>query len=255
MNEQIRIDIPNFSPEFVKARFIAGNIINDHMEAEKTSKYANPGDWRWIKTKLAWPAFDHMTFGFKNQVFCVVVDLIKNGKSTASKDLLSNLIRECAYNNLIPCVSRIKVPSMSPSGKGWNLISAEDGTPIRPTAMATEERIPLSEWELDNWAVSIVTERLESDGFEILSYSDLLGYAPQIWFNGRDGKPNWLRVKHSLYPLRAEKDAFEAAPNFVRYKGWETEVVFKAQPGESKIYRNEPAQAQFMGMTKINKGA
>jgi hypothetical protein len=242
MDETIRVDEPNFTQEFYKARFTAGTIINEHIE---NSKY--PNDWRWIKTKLAWPAFDHLTFGYRNQVFCVVVDLIKAGKSTATKDLLSNLIRECTYNNLVPCIAPIKVPQMKPVHKGWNLVHAETGEPVRPEGLATEERIPLSEWELDNWAVSIAIQHLEADKYEILSYSDLLGYAPQVWFKDAADKPNWLCVKHSVYPSAAEQ-TFEIAPNFRQYQGWQTEVIFKGN-----LCRNAEVQARYCGMSIINK--
>jgi len=68
------------SRQLLDARNVAGLALQDSFRRE-AGKVDPPRDFRWIKAEFTWPSFDHLTFGYGNQVFSVVVELRDGGQS------------------------------------------------------------------------------------------------------------------------------------------------------------------------------
>jgi hypothetical protein len=55
----------------------------------------------------------------------------------------------------------------------------------------------MSEWELRNFVIQIVRNSIIQDGAsEILSFTDVLGVDPQIWFQDGQGNRAWVIARH-----------------------------------------------------------
>jgi hypothetical protein len=86
-----------------------------------------------------------------------------------------------------------------PERPGWGLVSATTGEPISPPALITEEPIRMTNWELQDFAVQVVRQKLESQGRALMSWQGNPAANPSIWFVGDDG-PEWLIVRPALNP-------------------------------------------------------
>jgi len=85
---------------------------------------------------------------------------------------------------------------MKPLSEGWNLLALETSLPISPPDLVTDKRIEMSEWELRNMAIQIVRDNVEHDGGKVLSFTDIIGVDPQVWFEEKTGKRAWVVVRH-----------------------------------------------------------
>jgi len=72
--------------------------------------------------------------------------------------------------------------------------------PIDPASLITDEDIEMSDWELQDFAVQVVRQCIEEDGFELMSWQSNPEVNPSIWFTGHNG-PEWVMVRAVRYPL------------------------------------------------------
>ena len=87
-----------------------------------------------------------------------------------------------------------------PITSGWGLIDAHNGKPIDPVALVSDERIEMTDWELQDFAVQIVRDHLEKTGKKLMSWQGNPAVDPSIWFIGTSG-PEWIVVRAVRYPL------------------------------------------------------
>ena len=69
-----------------------------------------------------------------------------------------------------------------------------------PAALVTDARIPMTDWELHDFAVQVVRESLEREGCELMSWQGDPEVDPSIWFIGRSGHPEWVVVRAARFP-------------------------------------------------------
>jgi len=194
------IDRPEPSELFLRARNIAGLQLQEQFSKNK-GHIEGPRDYKWIKSELTSPAFDHLTFGYRNQVFSVLVDLCDSQRSHLSEQERDRFIRATSENDLVPCLFTIMLPELEPAQPGWNLTHITTGKSIVPADITTDESIPMSEWELRNFAIQVVRNHLEQEkGGKILSFCDVLQIDPQIWFDDDTGSRCWVLVRHLRQP-------------------------------------------------------
>jgi hypothetical protein len=130
-------------------------------------------------------------------VFSVLVEIVDRGQSSLTEQERSRCVDACTANNLIPCAFKIDARSQRPLSSGWNLTHLTRNTDVIPAKYATAERNPMSEWELRNFAIQIVRGHIEKDmGAKVLSFTDVLGIDPQIWFKESTGGRCWIVVRH-----------------------------------------------------------
>ena len=79
-----QIDPSNPSQEFHRARNAAGVRLQE-MFKKFGDRVEPQHDYRWIKSDLTWPSFDHLTFAYRNQVFSVLVDFIQKSHLKGTK--------------------------------------------------------------------------------------------------------------------------------------------------------------------------
>jgi hypothetical protein len=191
------IDRSNPSPQFLQARNQAGLALQEQFKG-LGGNLEPPADYKWIKADLTWPSFDDLTFGYRNQVFSVLVEPMKGGRSLLSSNTIERCREAARDNHLVPCVFPIEIDSLRPASTGWNLYHLETREPVIPEDIASDEKIPMSKWEMRNFAIQIVISHLEGEeiGARVLSFTDVLGIDPQVWFETPPGSRNWIVVRN-----------------------------------------------------------
>src|SRR5690606_7625075 len=87
----------------------------------------------------------------------------------------------------------------TPDHPGWGLIDASTGEAIHPPARVTEDRIELTDWEVQDFAVQIVRNALRKQGHRVRYSQGQPGVDPSIWFS-ENGQPAWVAVRVARFP-------------------------------------------------------
>lgn len=160
----------------------------------------------------------------------------------------------CSQNNLVPCVFPIDVKTLTPLGKGWNLFNLLTNEPINPITLATDEKVPMSEWEFNNFAIFQVMPFIDKQGLKIHSFCDTPGITPQIWFQDKMGRTAWIIVKYAMYPTKAQdiiiENVEQVASTISAYDGYIARIAF--MPIEKgNCYRKSGFYVSFNGLEKV----
>ena len=187
---------PEPSQQFLQARNIAGTALQG--EFNRAGGKVDPSkDYKWLKAELTWPSLDHLTFAYGNQVFSVLVELVDGQDSSLTQQERDRCIEGASEHNLVPCVFRVNSSDMTPLSDGWNLENLVTHGKVIPEELATAEKIRMSEWELRNFTIQIVcTHITNEESGTVLSFSDMIGIDPQVWFEDTSGNRNWAIVRH-----------------------------------------------------------
>jgi hypothetical protein len=197
MTKTYKIDPPQEpSPAFLNARKIAVRTLQEQFGLHPGGHDRATG-FTWIKVEVTWPSFDHLTFGYRNKVFSILVDLVAAGQSSLSQREISRCTDAARESDLVPCVFSIDAASMRPVAEGWNLRSLLDGRPVDPVQLADGRPTLMSEWELRNFAIQVVRNHIQSAGTgRVGQHCDVVGIDPQVWFEDASGRTCWIIVRH-----------------------------------------------------------
>ncbi len=234
----------NPSELVLRARNLAGQYLERLFSKFNEGKTDQFEQFHWIKTELTSPSFEHFTFGYKNAVFPILVDLIIDGESKLPNEKRQLLCEEALKYNLVPCVFEVVVSQLEPdrnglfngiagkdgynlsvASQGWNLKHAQTGDDIDPLDFGKDFDTLMSEWELLNFAIGVVKNYgVKQDGYEVDSFCDIPGIDPQLWFHGKDGKHSWVvvRFQHVLNESAADefKDFVKQNIQLAPYDGY-----------------------------------
>ena len=254
------IDRPNPSPVFLEARHIAGAALQAQFEQEEGNVEPQV-DYRWIKAELTWPSFDHLTFGYGNQIFSVLVDVTHDGKFGLTEQQIDRCLEACSENNLIPCVFRVNPNPIRPASAGWNLQHLVTNNPVVPKEWANSEMVEMSAWELQNFSIQIIRNHIDEIGGEVLSFCDVPGIDPQIWFRDKAGNRAWVVVRH--FPKLSDDQAspwmgFEKSnPQLSDYDGYFAALSIAS--GEPILLNRDgsviPPSERFTGLAPLYRGS
>jgi len=257
--ESQKVDARPPSKLLLYARDIAGMQIQKQMAALN--------DCRWIRSEYTYPAFDEMSFIYKNKVFSVVIDIQDDENfSYLPEEYKKRQLYSCKENNLIPCKFPVVLPNpnkpdfdkICSKTNGWNLFNTETDEEIIPEQIATDEKIKMSEWEMRNFAIKFVLKYLSSQNYKVYSYQDTLEVDPQIWFEDNSGNKCWLIVRSALAPAKkAEKPLKlkEITRRCFKNDGYFAGMIFTPQNENKKdtnLYRLGNVQIEFSGLEKIH---
>lgn len=271
-----QIDPQNPSQEFLRARDQAGVRLQEQFK-RLGGRVEPQHDYRWIKADLNWPSFDHITFAYRNQVFSILVDLVQDRQGTLTTKELKRCIDACTEHNLVPCIFPVDARSFRPLKDGWNLSNMESGVAVVPDDCVDDIKVEMSEWELHNFAIQIVRDHIEKNmKGRILSYCDVIGIDPQIWFDDQQGNRCWVIVRHFALIEGTESAKFKGIearnPQLVPYDGYFAAVsVASSEPftvdldaklvplskrfdGSSPVYRGDGFYVNFKGLERIHVG-
>lgn len=246
------IDRPQESKLFLNARDVMGRFIQKKM-------YENGGfdnGFSWLRKELTSPSFDDMNFSFKNQIFSLLVELKDNGRNILSENRKKIFQEVCSKNNLVPCLFPIDAKTLAPLGKGWNLFHLTTNEAVDPLSIASDEKVLMSEWELNNFAIFQVMQFINKEGMKIHSFCDTPDITPQIWFEDKQGKPAWVIVKYALYPTPPSEivigNVEQVAASIPNYNGYIARIAFMPTDG-GKCFRKSGFYVSFRGLEEVYK--
>lgn len=164
-----------------------------HIQQYFQEKNVSPNAFRWIQTTLPQRGFQHLCFAYEGNIYSVIIEFFDGQHSYVLEQDVRNQIRECQANDLIPCTIVLRTDGFRPFVDGNHLILTNKRTPV--VFKKREGDVRMSPWEINNFGISIVMNQLKKEGNQVLSYCDLLGVEPQIWFKDQYGKECYVIVK------------------------------------------------------------
>lgn len=149
-------------------------------------------EFRWIQSELCRPAFQHLAFAYKGNIYSVLFEFVNADCNFILERDIRNQLRECEQNDLIACTIPMDYETYEPLIPGNHLISTDTREPIE-----LKERIGnivMSAWEINNFGISMVKNQLRKENKKILSFCDVLTVEPHIWFEDEYGKKCYVIV-------------------------------------------------------------
>jgi hypothetical protein len=155
----------------------------------------------WLRSHLNPPFLEHLSFRIGNQLFFIrIEDADDSVEVPGSRAGLLAIASGCnGHACLMPMAQRDgKWIALEP---GWGLLDALSGKVVDPASLVSEEKIEMTEWELHDFAVQVVRDRLSQQGRQLMSWQGNPSVDPSIWFVGDNG-PEWVLVRAARFPLR-----------------------------------------------------
>lgn len=206
-------------PGFPDCWRAAGNHVQNQVQ----------GKLSWLRASLNGPSLEHLSFRLGNQLFFIRVEDV-DGKVTGPGRLegLLTIADGCAG---VPCV----MPMQRRKGHwetgtaGWGLIHATTGAQVDPVALISDEKIEMTDWELQDFAVQVVRDTLHKQGKQIASTQSNPSVDPAIWVSGDDGL-EFVVVRAARHPavpppLPKNVDAISESCEKLGRKGYFAPVV------------------------------
>jgi hypothetical protein len=255
---QYLMDRPEPSELFLEARQMAGGQLQEQFRQFANSPHQK--GFTWIKAELTYPAFDHLTFGYKHSIFSVLIELLDESGSSLTEPQRDRWIQACTEYKLIPCLFKINCQAMPdgfydlrPLNGEWNLYEMEGQAIVDPLAQAREDEVEMSAWELQNFSIQVLRRHIEKKGHEILSFCDLPEVNPQIWFQDAEGKRNWVIVQYATGKEAPKAEAWkgfeQANEQLWSYDGYFAGVQISSEKGT--LLRGEGMFVNFKGLVQI----
>lgn len=159
------------------------------------------GSLKWLRAHLAPPFLEHLSFRIGNQLFFVRVEAADASvESPGSIDGLFEVANACkGHACLMPMFNRSG--GWRCAAPGWGLLDAKTEKILNPISLATEEKIEMTDWELQDFAVLVVRNDIEKSGKRLMSWQSDPRVNPSIWFEGDKG-PEWVVVRSARWPER-----------------------------------------------------
>lgn len=170
--------------------------------AQHLQRSAADGALSWLKATLSPPFLEHLSFRIGNQLFFIRVE-DSSGEITGPGSI-DGLRRIAEMGNGVACLMPMNRSGTDwkPAKSGWGLIGLETGELVDPVALITDERVVMTDWEVHDFAVQVVSNHIVDElGFTLRSSQSDPEVSPSIWFEGEDG-PEWVVVGAVRYPLK-----------------------------------------------------
>jgi hypothetical protein len=161
----------------------------------------------WLKVSLNPPFLEHLSFRLGNQLFFIRIEDADGVLETPGSRMGLFAVAEGCKGH--PCIMPMQYRAgiWAAQVPGWGLLDAKSGKMIDPSALISDERIEMTDWELNDFAVQIVRGHLQKTGRKLMSWTSAPEVEPSIWFVG-DGGPKWVVVRAVRYPtLKADPPA------------------------------------------------
>ena len=186
------IEMHDFPKEFAMCWHAAGRHLNDQVDG---------GIKGWLKAKLAPPFLEHLSFRLGNQLFFIrLIDVDGKFDGPGSLSGLRHIAAECSGHACLMPMRRQSDGRWVADRDGWGLVDARTNRRVDPPALVTADKIEMTAWELQDFAVQIVREQLQRDGYTLMSWQANPEVNPSIWFVGDSKGPEWVVVRAARYP-------------------------------------------------------
>ena len=157
------------------------------------------GSISWIKSDPKPPFLEHLSFRLGNQLFFLRIEDMDDEIRLPGNP--KGLFTIADGYQAVACLLPMKKigTEWRPALSDWGLIDAHTRKQFNPVDLISDEKIEMTHWELQDFAVQVVRKYLSDQGFEIMSFNSTPEAHPSIWFT-RDNQPEWVEVSYALYP-------------------------------------------------------
>lgn len=241
----------------------AGWYIQEGLKNELGYKPDFP-EFSWLQSSLLKPAFQHLCFRYKNQIFSILMAFVQNNDAYILQQDFDNQIRESKKYNLIPCIIPLRADNYEPLVGGYQLIKSDDGSIIDVAELSSDTLIEMSNWEILDMGIQIVKDDILKQGWKILSYCNVPGIEPQIWFEKNNGQRCYVVVSASKACLEKDKPLnINMYSQLKDYMGYYAKVSFwdldylgaHIDDGSKHLYRGHGLGINYKGLETIEKAA
>ena len=216
----------------------------------------------WIRADLNPPLAEHLSFRLGNQLIFVYLQVADGVQSPSSEQLFLTVCKEAtAIAAVMPMESSGR--SFQPTYGGWGLRDVVTHAPIDPPSLVSAAKIEMSDWEVHDFAIQMVTSQIESAGNTVLSKQPSPHIDPSIWFKDRQG-PAFVVVRSGRYPLSdvpKPTNINEIAASCARLskRGYFASVTAanaeqqtaQASKGDIPLFRGHGLVARFTGLQPL----
>lgn len=189
------VETHEMTPAFYEIWCAAGQHLNSQVEG---------GIRSWLRAHVSPPILEHLSFRLGNQLFFIhVYDVNDDVAGPGSLKGLQRIVESCqGHACLMPMYRDNRSSLWRPYLKGWGLIHPATQDSINPISLITDKLIEMTDWELQDFAVQVVKQKIEKDGYELMSFCTDPEVNPSLWFVGASGRPEWVVVKSARYPVK-----------------------------------------------------
>jgi len=175
------VETHDMKPEFLECWKAAGIHISNQVQG---------GLHSWLKATPYPPFLEHLSFRLGNQNFYIrVTDVSGDIDGPGSERGLFAIADGSNGHACFMPMRKKLLGGWVPDRAGWGLVDARTGKAVNPTDLVSDEKIEISNWELQDFAVQVVRTQLEKDGFELMSWQGNPNVDPAIWFIGESRRP------------------------------------------------------------------
>jgi hypothetical protein len=157
------------------------------------------GAINWLRAHLHPPMLEHLSFRLGNQLFFVCLDAERVAPFSAATARALRAVADGCRGHACVMPMRKAPSGWQAAAPGWGLLDMATSQPVTPPALITDEKIEMSAWELQDFAVQTVRELLEKEGRKLMSWQGNPKVDPSLWFVGDRG-PEWVVVRAVRYP-------------------------------------------------------
>ena len=181
------------SQDFLKCWQSAGTHLNDQIP---------DGIQSWLRAHPYPPFLEHLSFRLGNQLFFIrVEDIDGKVQGPGSLDGLFTIADKThGHACLLPMKKEFFGGEWVPDRGGWGLIDAKTKKSVDPISLVSDEKIEMTQWELQDMAVQIVRDYLIKKNYRILSWQGNPNVDPAIWFVGDSKGPEWVVIRTVKFP-------------------------------------------------------
>ncbi len=149
---------------------------------------------RILRAHLNPPFLEHLSFRLGNQLFFIQLEDVDGLLETSGNpDGLFATADGCAGHACVMPMHRVRA-DWEPTEPGWGLLDSRTRKLIDPPALISDEKIVMTDWELQDLAAQVVRDELAKEGRELMSWNGNPGVNPSLWFVG-DAGPEWVVVR------------------------------------------------------------
>jgi hypothetical protein len=186
------IEMHEASDEFMRCWQAAGRHIQRQVQ----------GRVSWLKANLNPPLLEHLSFRLGNQLFFVRLEDVEGRLEVpAGRQGLLAVAEGCKGHACVMPMQRERGEWIA-ARPGWGLIDLLTSKSIDPVSLVSDERIEMTDWEVQEFAVQIVRDHLAKHGRKLMSWQGNPAVDPSIWFVGDHG-PEWVVVRAARYPKKS----------------------------------------------------
>ena len=222
---------------------------------EKGIPKADRQNIRWLQlSQTTEPQFQHLCFKLNGAVYSVLIELVVGNQSMLRPHHIKNQLIVTKNNNLIPCVLQLDYDTLHPMVKVSHLIYTDiRRRVIYPT---TTQTAPMSAWEMLNYGIIYMKKQLKAEGAQIISYTNLQGIQPTIWFK-RDNKRCYLIINVGTSSTDTCRLSAELLSKLSKYDGYYTYLQVKNTTDTTKsiINRTDDFSILYNKMVYIEQKA